>query len=188
MSKSLLYPSLPVGTKKGFTSFQFLVPIRIRGTCCWGHVDTGALVSSIPYKISKIIGIDPEEKREEGIYNFVGGIPIPFGIEKLDLEILPPNENLSNEWWKTLPSGESKIEDYYKEISPACVLENRTFRIDKKRISEISNKLYINDDSLEVGERDPHGFIFLGAVNILEKLKIETVKRNGEIFIKISEF
>lgn len=142
---------VPMNQGGGNKEKQYLLPVRINGETVLGLIDTGSPINFISYSAARRLDLNPEESERDGIYNFVGGLPVPYARVECGIEILPLKDS---------------------SAEPVITLESQEFRVSKKSLGELSGKISMEDSDLDVDVQDSEGLIILGT-NIMSEIRLE---------------
>lgn len=153
---------------------QFIVPITINGTTCFGLIDTGASITTISFEVAQKLGLSPEERDPDGDATFVGGFPYYYTSVESQVNILPPNEKVLDDMWAIILSSKLSIADYYEELTPAVTVCDVPIRILTKPMAQFAEEANWDHPTLQSRTKSLPPLAILGVRGFIDNLVLVT--------------
>lgn len=153
---------------------QFIIPVVINGSTCFGLIDTGASISTISYQVALELGFSPDELTPDGEATFVGGFPYYYTSVESSVKVLPPNEQVLDDIWAINYNSSLSITNYYEEMTPAMSISEVPLRILTKPMSSFAREANWDHPELQSRTKSMPPMAILGVEGFLDSIMLET--------------
>lgn len=153
---------------------QFIVPVVINESACFGLIDTGASITTLSYELAQAVGLSPNEYEPDGEATFVGGFPYYYASVECDVHVLPPNQTVLNDMWAIILNSNLSIPDYYEELTPAFTVSDVPIRFLTKPMEQFAQEANWEHPKLQSRTKSLPPLAILGVKGFIDNISLVT--------------